>query len=121
MKTTTLVERGLTVGCLDPDEQTFKWALATLLLVHYDELPSPHQVYTKLQDLKASYASERQLFLHEHLPSFPEDATNLPEHIYNAAYTADAPPVKVVLQGINTVADAIPLRKQQVIESTRCW
>ena len=119
MKMTTIVERGLSVGCLDPDEQALKWALATLLLVHYDELPEPQQIYDKLQDLKESYASERQVFLHEQLLSFPDDAMNLPEHIYNAAYTADTPPVAVVVQGINTVADAIPLRKNSKLLKAR--
>ena len=110
-KMTTMVERGMSVGCVDPDEQSLKWALATLLVVHYDELPSPHQVYQKLQDIKQSYIAERKPFLYQQLAQFPEDPQDLPLDIYAEAYPLPGGgPNKVVLQGVNTVADSIPLR-----------
>ena len=108
-KMTTLVERGLSIGCLDPDEQSLRWLLATLLLVHYDEFPGPTVAHKKLQDLKASYAAERKMFLHEQLPRFPENPRELPSHISRDAY-GDEWPNTVELHGVNTVAESIPLR-----------
>ena len=112
LKTTTIVERGMSFGCVDPDEQALKWALATLVHVHYDELPSAQQLYQKLQDLKQAFVAEKHVFPHEHIQEFPESATDLPDHIYKYAYPdSSGPPVSVVLFGINTVAECIPLRK----------
>ena len=114
MKMTTLVERGHSVGCAEPDEQALKWALATLLLVHYDDMPVPRQVYQKLQDLKQSYASERKPYMHELLTLFPEFPKDLPAHIYKDAYPDDEPVIRE-LQGVHTVADAVPLRSNSKI------
>lgn len=112
LKMTTLVERGISVGCVDPDEQSLKWLLATLLLAHYPEIPTYQQIYNKLQDLKQSYAAERKSVPHEQLATFPEDPKELPASIFNAAYPDEADkPLKLVIQGINTVAENIPLRK----------
>ena len=111
LKMTTLVARGHSVGCGDLDVQALKWALAALLVVHYyDDLPPVQQMYKKLQALKQSYATERTSFLHEQLPTFPEDPNELPEQIYKEAYPIGEP-TKVVLQGVNTVAEMIPLRR----------
>ena len=93
-KMTLLVERGLSVGCMDPDEQAFKWALAMLLLMHYKgNLPPYQQIYNKLQDLKRCYAAERKTFTHEQLASFPDDPDELPDYIFSEAY-ADGKPIK---------------------------
>ncbi len=59
---TILVERGLKIGLVDPDEQAHKWGLAFLLTCHYTELPSAQLLYDKLQDLKATWQSERRSF-----------------------------------------------------------
>ena len=48
--------------------------------------------------------------MHEQLAEFPENVSDLPEHIFNDAYTDAIPPITVALHGINTVAEAIPLR-----------
>ena len=110
-KMTTIVERGMGVGCVDPDEQSLKWAMATLLVSHYTDLPAPQQIYQKLQDLKASYAAERKVFVHEKILIFPDDPNALPAHIFSEAYPdAGGPPIEVHLQGICTIADSIPLR-----------
>ena len=119
-KMTIMVERSMSVGCVDPDEQTYKWGLATLLLMHYEDMPSPQEVYRKLQDLKQAFISERKVFLHEQLPQFPEHATDLPEHIFAEAYPGpDDPPTKIVLRGIHQVAAAIPLRSNSKLLNAR--
>ena len=117
-KMTRMVERGLSVGCLDADEQTIKWALATLLLTHYDDLPTPQQIYQKVQDFKMSWMAEKLVYKHEQLAEFPENVSDLPEHIFNDAYTDGSPPITIVINGINTVADSIPLRSNSKLLKT---
>ena len=96
---------------MEPDEHTFKWALATLLMAHYDEPPPPTHIYKKLKDVKQSWAAERKAFVHEQARVFPDDPYGLPDHIFKDAYPdPDNQPTKVVLVGINTVAESIPLR-----------
>ena len=59
-KQTTLVERGMAIGCTDANEQTLKWALTVLLMSHYKELPTAKQIYDKLQELKQAWESEQK-------------------------------------------------------------
>ena len=47
-KLTMMVERGLSVGCIEPDEKSFGWCLSTVFMAHYDELPSATASYNKL-------------------------------------------------------------------------
>eukprot|EP00959_Pyramimonas_sp_CCMP1952_P344258 7210293-Pyramimonas_sp.AAC.1 len=58
-KMTTLVERGMAVGCTEPSEQTYKWALAALLVTHYDAPPEPGKVHSILGDLKVSFKTDK--------------------------------------------------------------
>ena len=108
-KCMTLVERGMKVGCVDANPQTRKWALATLLLAHYEEMPTPNQIHDKFIDFGQAFLAEKKPFIHEQLSEFPEYPSGLPQHIYNAAY-ADEAPVTVELKGVNTVASTISLR-----------
>ena len=111
-KLTMMVERGLSVGCIEPDEKSLGWCLATIFVKCYDELPSAQASYAKLQELKACYVSERKAFMHEQLSMFPDDPIDLPAHIFKYAYPdSGGEPITVVLNGINTVFDLIPLRK----------
>ena len=89
---TILVERGLKIGLVDPDEQAHKWGFAFLLTCHYTELPPAQLLYDKLQDLKATWQSERRNFFLERVDA------------------ADDPPLPVVVVGINKISDSIPLR-----------
>ena len=110
IKMTILVERGLKIGLVDPDEQAHKWALAFLLTCHYAELPPSQLLYDKLQDLKATWQSERRDFFLERVDEYPEMPSNLPAQLFAEAYTADDPSLPVVVVGINKIADSIPLR-----------
>ena len=109
-KLTLVAEVGMMIGCNGADEQAKKWALALLLMLHYPELPSPQHVFEKLQDLKQAWISEFKPWHGEILVTFPEYPRDLPQATYNHAYP-DEPPVSVVMTGISTVADSIPLRK----------
>ena len=91
------------------DEQTWKWALALLLLAHYDELPKARAIYDKLQDLKEVFNSESKSFGLAHIDAYPEDPKDLPEATFNHAF-GDAAPVPKTFNGINSVAKCIPLR-----------
>lgn len=108
-KMTMMVERGMSVGCVRPKEDTYKWCLAMLLICHYKTVPAPRVVYDKLQDLKQSWVSEAKAFYLDHLQEFPETPEHLPKKIYEQAYP-EAQPVCLTLQGVNTIADSIPLR-----------
>ena len=109
-KLTLVAEVGMMIGCNGADEQAKTWALALLLMLHYPELPSPQHVFDKLQDLKQAWISEFKPWHGEILVTFPEYPRDLPQATYNHAYP-DEPPVSVVMTGISTVADSIPLRK----------
>jgi hypothetical protein len=109
-KMTRIVERGNSVGCTMPDEQSIKWMLAMLLLACYTEQPKPKVIHKKLIDLKECIASERKPWSLEQVVDFPNDPSDLPDAVYNAAY-ADEPPISIDISGINMIACAIPLRK----------
>ena len=108
-KLTCLVERANSIGCTHPDEQCFKWMLAMLLCVCYTELPSPRERYNKLQELKKCAGTERKSYPYDHLLIYPPDINDLPHHMWQHAYAAEAP-LEVELPGVNLVADRIPLR-----------
>ena len=110
-KMTMMVERGMSIGCIDPDERSLGWCLATLFLVHYQDLPGAQASYAKLQELKQSYVAERKAFGYEQLSGFPNDPNELHPHIFSEGYPdSDNPPIKSVLQGVHTIFDSIPLR-----------
>ena len=111
-KMTMLVDKGMSVGCTAPEEQTYKWAMAFLLLMHYSEMPPPQQIYTKVQSMKASFVAEQTSFMHDHIAIFPENPNDLPPSIFGSAYPdMSKPPVLLTMNGINTMADMVPLRK----------
>ena len=109
-KLTCLVERANSIGCTHPDEQCFKWMLAMLLCACYSELPSARERYDKLQELKKCAGTERKSYPFDHVLKYPKDINDLPHHMWQHAYAAEAP-LKVELPGVNLVADRIPLRK----------
>ncbi|CAK0837950.1 unnamed protein product, partial [Prorocentrum cordatum] len=112
-KMTTLVERGVAVGCTEPSEQTYKWGLATLLVTHYDAPPEPRKVHSILGDLKVSFKTEKKDFGFDRIMEYPASPSELPPDIVNAAYPGDDQPTKIELKGINAIADKISLRSNR--------
>ena len=111
-KMAKLVERANLLGLTHPGQQAEKWMLAMLLMVHYTELPSPRDIYEKLQELKQVIVSERRPFPIElpHMTAYPSTPKELPEDIYTYAY-ADGEPILVELPGIFSIAEhKIPLK-----------
>ena len=108
-KMTCVVEVGYDVGLTNPKEETYRWMMATLLALHYKQVPSPQEIWSKVQDLKRAWECERKPFYLDHIQEFPELPEHLPDRIYQHAY-ASAKPVSVKLSGINTIADSVPLR-----------
>ena len=107
-----IVARAHSLGCLYPDEHTYGWMLATLLVSHFDELPQPKDLFNKLNDLKQACAAERKTYPHEQLTVFPTSPWELPKAVFDYAYPEGGPqPVLVHIPGISTVAEKIPLRK----------
>ena len=109
-KLRTMVERANSIGCTHPDEQCCKWMLAMLLCACYSELPSPKEIYCKLQELKNCVVTCRKSYPFEHLIIYPQHINDLPQHMWQHAYSAESP-LEVELPGVNLVADRIPLRK----------
>ena len=111
-KQTFLIERAYQNGLTNPNEESFRWMLAFLLVVHYNELPSARQLYDKLGDLKKAFKCEQKPLPHEHIPQLPESPNDLPQHIFKHAYPcSNRGPVAVAIAGINTIAASIPLRE----------
>ena len=112
-KVTRVIERGLSFGLVDPEEQTARWALATLVIAHYESMPSASELFKKVDDIKKSWKSEASAcaWVYDHIKQFPEYPSGLPGAVYKAAYPDGGDqPVTVLLHGIRTVADSIPLR-----------
>jgi hypothetical protein len=114
-KTRRAVFRSNRLGCSHPDEQTMKWLLATLLIVHYDELPSNSDIFKKLAELKHTFACERTAYALEITYIYPDDPDLLDEAVYQHAYDEDDPPITVELHGVSTVADRVALRKNSAL------
>ena len=109
-KMCTLAERGMKLGVIDPDEQSFKRLLAMLLICHYDELPAAQLIYDKLQDLKHTWSAEKRIVSVERLSTYPETPSLLSPALFADAYAGDDPPVSTQLAGVCRVAECIPLR-----------
>lgn len=110
-KMTRLAERGALLGIVHPTEHTIKWALALLLIVCYDELPTYQEIYQKLQDFKLCFTSERKSYPLQHLCVYPDTPQELSEDMFKYAYDAEQP-TTVHLPGFNNVGENhIPLRK----------
>lgn len=111
-KNTKVAERANAMGVTNPDEQALKWLLAILLLAHYESLPSYKEIYQKLQELKACFATERKAFPFERMIVYPDTPHELSEDIYSHAYTGDDVPVSCYVPGLTNIAENhIPLRK----------
>jgi hypothetical protein len=108
-KFTRGIERANSIGCIHLDEQSYKWLLAMLMLVHYEELPPYKVIHEKLNELKQTGSCERKDFQFEHITEYPENPNDLPRCIYQNAYSEEQP-IRVELPGVSTVADHIPLR-----------
>ena len=52
----------------------------------------------------------RKVYPYEHLTTYPQHINDLPQHMWQHAYSAESP-LEVELPGVNLVADRIPLRK----------
>ena len=112
-KQTCLIERVLSVGLRNPDEHTIGWMMALLLLVSYNEMPSPRLCYDKLQDFKQDFEVEsKKPWPLEFLSQYPEEPIDLPKNIFDRAFpNTDDPPVKVDFQGyMKSIFQVIPLR-----------
>ena len=109
-KLTLVAERGNKCGIPNPSEKSLGWALAFVVLLHYDELPNAQALFAKLQDLKDAWEAERTPWLLEYLQQFPEQPSGLPAAIYEHAY-AEEKPVQCPVSGVNRIANLIPLRK----------
>ena len=121
-KIARLVSRAHSLGLLHPDEQTYKWMLATLLISHYDDLPEPKVLFNKLNELKQACAAEGKVKAYQldQLTTYPESPMELPKAVFDHAYPAGGPqPVDVQIHGLSTVADKIPLRKSSGLLKAR--
>ena len=82
-----LVARAHSLGLLHPDEQTYKWMLATLLISHYEELPEPKVLFSKLNELKQACAAESRVKAYplDQLTTYPESPMELPKAVFGHA------------------------------------
>ena len=111
-KLVRMVERKNLLGCQWPSIHTLKWMLSTLIAVHYEELhmPSNNEIHEKLLELKKIVSTERKKFPHQQLQTFPDDPKDLPNEIYDYAYTSSDPPTPFEVQGVHAIAAKVSLR-----------
>jgi len=114
-----LVDRFLRLGLTHADEQTVKWAVATLVVTKAGvtgTLPTYQALHELVQDFKGTLESSRRPYTGVRLKVFPAAPANMPADVYQAAYDADDPPVDADLPTLRfTAENHIPLRKNSAL------
>ena len=105
-----IAEKGIRLDLGYAEEHSKKWALAMLLRCNYDRLPPAKTIYRLLQEFKTNWDSEKKSWTCKWgLSDYPQHPSGLPQHTYDAEF-GDDPPVELQINGIHSVADAIPMR-----------
>ena len=103
-------------GCVDPDEQSCKWLLATLLKLHGAQTTAL-QRFQQFNDLKTLFVSEanRKSSGPAALSDYPKDTKYLPESVSSvlgAIVCRDGAPE---VTGIRKITHSIPMRKSSAL------
>ena len=110
-KLRTMVERANSIGCTHPDEQCCKWMLAMLLCACYSELPSPKEIYCKLQELKNCVVTCRKSYPFEHLIIYPQ---HINEEMKKHRLEPDSIKVTICIEGEMLKVDVLrPVHTQR--------
>ena len=108
-----LVDELLNMGVVAPSEETYRWVMANVSLLAFEQFPPYRTLYDVLQDVKQSFALGHQQHLRfEMIWNYPQDPGALPRATYDIIYPDAAdPPTMFLPERLCQVARFhIPLR-----------
>lgn len=103
-KLSVLVARLNRLGISNPHEKTIRWCLAFLIMLHYNDIPSPREIFNQVKDCKDVIDAERKPYPHHLIVNYPKSPADLPENMRKYAYDADDPWEDVHVQGLEDMA-----------------
>ncbi len=118
-KLSVMVSRLNRLGICNPHEQTLRWCLAFVILLHYPDIPSPHEIYAQVQDAKDVVDAERRPYPHYPCVKYPPTPSALSEHVYKYAYDNDDPPTEVHVHGLDNMAINKMVMRKTTAQSSR--
>ena len=101
------------LGIRSLNEQTVKWCVCIVVYeakrtTHH--WPDYHQIWAWVQDFKREFEAYKTPTDVDHLKTFPMDPSGLSEGHFAAAYDESDPPIRMQLQGFQSLGAHIPLR-----------
>ncbi len=103
-KVSVMVARLNRLGICNPHEKTIRWSLAFLIMLHYNDIPSPREIFNQVKDCKDVIEAERKPYPHHLIVNYPKSPADLPENMRDYAYDADDPWEDVHVQGLEDMA-----------------
>ena len=110
-KAQALVDRMERIGIRNPDEYTYAYALATLIIIHFTIFPKYKQIYSFLNELQQAFRSSLTVWPDGKIVQYPEDPGQLPEDAFRHAYPDEQPVAQSLPRLKNVAKNHIPLRK----------
>jgi hypothetical protein len=104
VKLSVLVHRLNRLGVTHPHEKTQRWWFAFLIMLHFNDIPSPSTIYKLVLDGKEVIEAERKVYPYGHLINYPQSPLELGEQMLKYAYDSDDPPVTSEVQGLESMA-----------------
>ena len=99
-------------GCNHPHEQTYKWWLAMLVRLHFDNSwPTYKAIFSLLTDMKQCVDVSRKRFPFPSLRHYPKSPHDLPPAMFTHIYGTELPAPIVIARLSMTASKYIPLRK----------
>jgi len=116
------------LGITSFDEHTVGWCIAVILKVlnmHTGRWPSYTQILSMVVEFKRCYDSHRTPWTLPVRPplTYPDTPEQLDKSIFENAYKADDPPIRMDLGNLHAVMEHVPLRKSSKLvrnEEFRC-
>ena len=123
-KVQVLLDRFKLLGLRYPAEDTTKWAVALLVVMLHEatgQFPNYHTIYSMVEDFKSNMVASRARsdWAFSHVVMYPQTPQELPDDIFNHAYTVDDPPVTETVSRLEVTAmQHVPLRKTSSLLKT---
>ena len=99
------------LGVTHPHEKTLRWAIAFILMCHYDDIPTRTSTHKAVKETKDIVNAERKPYPHHQIVNYPDSPTGLPPHMLSYAYDEGDPWVDVHVQGLENVAKNVMIMR----------
>ena len=114
-----IADRYQKLGIKSLDEQTVKWAVATVL--HFVKahqggvVPLYDVIYSWVGEFKRMVMHLKRPLFHDVIRKYPSTPAELPPHVFEAAYSAEDPPIMKAIPGLLQLASHVPLRSNSAL------